>query len=349
MKNTGLTATIMAAGLLAGCGSDFDERYNSTDRPIIFGCSGSIQMPIFAPLQLQTSPEQHASTTWYKDTFLSAVPNDALDYLGLPEYRTQSPAFLQERPIEGNVMPYEAYALGFYYVDGDGVLKEMDLYFDRYDTALENNARAGSVRYHYWFWAVAPADAEFIGLRLFDNPTKWRYAKASDLHMDQIEELWYGRQADAFTRVTWKGESFSVAAEDNTPVSSFETSNDARCRAAPYFNSTRDDLSLSGFDPEGSNWERRDERRAMLQEIQSRWEKYKIGRSPAMTVPQYIDGTPTKSEGDDHFIPLVAISADDFLERIEDGQLDDSWDGERWRRPLEVWQEGWGFDGNFNN
>ena len=259
MKTRTIALGVAAAStglLMAGCGTDFEEHYQATDAPVIMHCNGTIKLPMYAPERFRMQPEKYQNTDWYRQAFAREVPYDVLDYVVLPEYQTESPEHIQDRPIRGNVMPYEHYALGFHYVDSGGKMQPMDLYFDRYSTAEEINHGGGALQFRYRFWAVAPASATHVALRTFDNPANWQHAIAADQRMGEIEEAWYGRQADGYLRSEWQGEPKGVSPTDRTPVTSLQASG-ANCSASPYFESQ---LRLGiGFKEDGSNWQMRDE------------------------------------------------------------------------------------------
>lgn len=342
MKIKPMALAFAAAGAaiaLSGCGTDFEENYQASDAPVILSCSGAIKLPMYAPERFRMAPARYANTSWYRDAYLREVPSDALDYVSLPDYHTASPDNLQDRPIHGNVMPYEDYALGFYYVDEGGAMRPMDLYFNRFSTASEINSGMGALQFRYRFWAVAPAEATHIGLKIFDNPVNWHYANSATEQMDQIEEAWYGRQADGYLRAQWQGEPQGVSPSDKTPVRSFSHGEYAKCLASPYFSS---ELSLGvGFNPDGSNWTMRAERRESRQWSLDRWLSGRLSIRPSASLPDYIKGTATESGGKNHFMPLVALSESGFLSEIKAGSLEDDWFGDVWRQSINVWSDDW--------
>lgn len=336
MANLKLMCTSSLVVLLLGCQSDFEKELEVTNAPVIMSCGGVIELPIYIPGELQMNPEANADTSWYRGVFDQHVPSDILGYAQLPEYESMPPEYLEQRPIDGNTMPHGTHAISFHYVDGRGEMRPMDLYFNRYDNALELNNKPGHVRLGYRFWAVAPVEASHVALRLHDNPVNWRHAKNANDQIDQIEEAWYGRPADSYIRVQWQGEEKHINDVSRTSLESFKHSIYAECVASPAFES---ELKFGeSFADDGSNWAYRDELRGQLASAQERWKRNQHWRSPAKTLDDYVEGTAVNERGTMFAFPLVALSEQEFLERVEGGDVAGSWSDDLWRQPLDLFE-----------
>lgn len=346
-KNVFFT-TVCLSALLVGCGGDsFEAGYTENELPVILSCSGRIELPTFPPSAMSRNPARNATESWFESAFKQHVPDNVFDYIAVPDYVTVSPKYIQERAIEGNTMPYGDHALSFHYLNESYELKDMNLYFDRYSSLEEQVWSSGRLTYGYHFWAVAPAEARYIGLQLHDRPLNWRYFKGINQHMDQIEEVWFARQADAFTRASWSGSTQDVSPEGRASVAGLNLPENVHCTASPYAQSRRNELSMRDYAEDGSEWVWREERRESNQRAQKHWLSTQVSRTPAQLAPEFIPGTATSGEKQLHFFPRIAITADDFINLAKDGELSQSWADHEWRSPLSLWQEDWPHDGNF--
>ncbi|CAM3788427.1 hypothetical protein VRRI112168_00470 [Vreelandella rituensis] len=338
-----LAPCALAATLLAGCGTDFEEQYTETDRPVVLSCLYQHVTTDYAPDGLRLRSTANSDTTWYRDHFLRTVGLDFLPYgITLPEYSESAPAHIQDRPIAGNVLPYDTFGLAYYYMDDeDGPLKPMSIFFNRFETALNQNvSRRSNVQYPFWFWVTAPAEAKYIVVKAFDNPLHWNHNTKGTEWISDLDELWYARQADSLIRADWASriddDARTLTANGKTPTANVLLSDASDCRLESGIQSLGRGSMLSPSTED--DLLRRDERRRMHQmryaSVEGKDPEYTT--SPNTRAPKGAPGLirHTQPAGKRYGFPLVAFSETDLKQRIADGDLDASWDEDDWRAPL---------------
>lgn len=322
------------AALLAGCGSDFEEHYSQTDRPVLFLCHGNHMTESYKPAGLSLRASKNADTPFYRNYFLERVGKDFLDYTTLDGYYDEPPAHYQDRPLPGNVLPYKDYAIAYYYIDASGSLQPMEMYFGSFADGMTLNAAEGPVQFPYRIWLMAPSEARYIVTRSFDNIGKFKHEHKDGEWELNIDEVWHARQADDHLRAHWK-EGYPEAKrtlDEPVPLDALSRSRMTTCSASQYEKVENDGLDMRGLDIEYV-----DEYRESEAQRYAEWvERPGFEFNPNDYAPDKLPGSVRNAgpEDDMYGIPFVARSKEELMEKIEAGELDYSWSDDLWRPTL---------------
>jgi len=322
-----ILAPIAAAIVLTGCGQDLADQAADASGSVLLACQGNRVTKDYVPAELSFRPANHEETSWYREYFEENLGAEGfLEYTSVPGYFEKPPEVLSERPIEGNTLPHETYAISYYYVDDDFSLHPMDLFFGNFPEPIIHNSAGGELQFPYTVYVTAPEDARYVVIRHHDSPMPWEYQKTDGDWVQGMEEVWYARPADQLVRVD--GERSAI---ESAPLEELRVPELGGCRLTYAWRDERDDL----YGGEDDEVRLRDEQRALEASFVETRQR-SGGRIPQRRVYPNAPGMAQADNPKNKYFgfPLVGFTEEDALEALRSGEIDAGWKDGKWNAPV---------------
>lgn len=318
---------LIAVTLIAGCGGNLENEAAGASGSVLLACQGTRVTKDYVPTQFVLRAATNAETSWYKDYFEREMGAEGFfEYADAPGYFETPPATLSERPVTGNTLPHETYAVSYYYVDDSFSLHPMNMYFGNFPEPMRHNASGGVLHFPYTVYLTAPEHARYIVIRHHDSPWAWEYNTARGDWINGMDEVWYARPADSLTRV-----SNVEGPVEEAALSEWEVPALGGCSLQYAWRDGRDPV----YGGAGSEVRLRDEQRQLEEETVAYRER-SGSRLPHRSVYPNAPGMAQAANPQNKYFgfPLVGFSEDDAIDALKAGKIAKGWRDGKWRAPV---------------
>lgn len=321
-----LVASIAATIGLSGCGENLAVEAEKATGSVLLRCQGTRVTKDHVPDRFSLRATSHMETSWYREYFERSVgTKDFLEYASIPGYFEEPPEKLSDRPVSGNTLPYDTYAVSYFYADRDYKLHPMDMYFGSFPEPYTHNASGGVLHFPYSVYLTAPEEARYVVVRVHDTPYDWEYKTQDGEWIKGMEEVWYARPADKQVRTT------GITDVAGSPLSSWEEPALSGCRLNYAWEDGRDDL----YGGDDGQVKLREDLRSIEQKAVAQNKASGI-EPPGQMVPRNSPGMSQAQnpKGKLFGFPLIGFSREEAVAALSSGDIDTGWEDGLWHRPL---------------